>query len=284
MIESSHLIRVLGPLLLILACSSPHKAAAQPVPDSATASIVENADGTLAVQMAAHDTDGIMDSATAVYSDVWTPSSGMPTLALSYTFTGSWLNADAEFLRVLAIHEFRQGTGQLYRAGFQIRGDGGTPSPYGSAGAYDIFDPANETLSFGTMSLPYSCGTDVCEMNAYVDSGSGWVVVKNPDGTITEVPNPAVPFTFEYDPAGLAITESWTVFADARAGLGGVTWIDFASTVDVGYVTSGGSFATERGRSFGAAPIPEPETYSMLLAGLGLLGWHARRRKNKLSS
>jgi hypothetical protein len=27
--------------------------------------------------------------------------------------------------------------------------------------------------------------------------------------------------------------------------------------------------------------IPEPETYAMLLAGLGLLGWHARRRKNK---
>jgi hypothetical protein len=29
------------------------------------------------------------------------------------------------------------------------------------------------------------------------------------------------------------------------------------------------------------AAIPEPETYAMLLAGLGLLGWHARRRKNK---
>ena len=30
-----------------------------------------------------------------------------------------------------------------------------------------------------------------------------------------------------------------------------------------------------------AAPIPEPETYAMLLAGLGLLGFHARRRKQK---
>lgn len=30
-----------------------------------------------------------------------------------------------------------------------------------------------------------------------------------------------------------------------------------------------------------ANPVPEPETYAMLLAGLGLLGWHARRRKNK---
>jgi len=29
-------------------------------------------------------------------------------------------------------------------------------------------------------------------------------------------------------------------------------------------------------------PVPEPETYAMLLAGLGLLGWQARRRKRKL--
>ena len=28
------------------------------------------------------------------------------------------------------------------------------------------------------------------------------------------------------------------------------------------------------------AAIPEPETYTMLLAGLGLLGFMARRRKN----
>lgn len=32
--------------------------------------------------------------------------------------------------------------------------------------------------------------------------------------------------------------------------------------------------------SFGTPlPIPEPETYTMLLAGLGLLGFMARRRK-----
>lgn len=30
----------------------------------------------------------------------------------------------------------------------------------------------------------------------------------------------------------------------------------------------------------GTAPVPEPETYAMLLAGLGLLGFMARRRKN----
>ena len=33
-----------------------------------------------------------------------------------------------------------------------------------------------------------------------------------------------------------------------------------------------------------AAPIPEPETYAMLLAGLGLLGFAARRRKLKAAA
>ena len=33
-----------------------------------------------------------------------------------------------------------------------------------------------------------------------------------------------------------------------------------------------------------AAPIPEPETYAMLLAGLGLMGFVARRRQRKLAA
>ena len=33
-----------------------------------------------------------------------------------------------------------------------------------------------------------------------------------------------------------------------------------------------------------AAPVPEPETYAMMLAGLGLLGVVARRRKQKLNA
>jgi hypothetical protein len=32
------------------------------------------------------------------------------------------------------------------------------------------------------------------------------------------------------------------------------------------------------------APVPEPETYAMMLAGLGLMGIMVRRRKNEQAS
>lgn len=36
--------------------------------------------------------------------------------------------------------------------------------------------------------------------------------------------------------------------------------------------------------NFTVAAIPEPETYAMMLAGLGLMGFMARRRKQKLAA
>ncbi|MEK7708235.1 MAG: FxDxF family PEP-CTERM protein, partial [Pseudomonadota bacterium] len=40
---------------------------------------------------------------------------------------------------------------------------------------------------------------------------------------------------------------------------------------------TGGQFASYAG-TMNISPIPEPETYAMLLAGLGLIGFSARRR------
>ena len=31
--------------------------------------------------------------------------------------------------------------------------------------------------------------------------------------------------------------------------------------------------------AFGVTPVPEPETYSLMLAGLAAVGWLSRRRK-----
>jgi hypothetical protein len=49
------------------------------------------------------------------------------------------------------------------------------------------------------------------------------------------------------------------------------------------YVLVGGNLVSDTSASFGGAvmlaPVPEPETYGMMLAGLGVLGFLARRRK-----
>ncbi len=51
------------------------------------------------------------------------------------------------------------------------------------------------------------------------------------------------------------------------------------------YLQVSGSMVSDTSGSFGGAvmlqPVPEPETYGMMLAGLGVVGWMARRRKVK---
>jgi hypothetical protein len=51
------------------------------------------------------------------------------------------------------------------------------------------------------------------------------------------------------------------------------------------YLQVSGNMVSNTGASFGGAvmlaPVPEPETYGMMLGGLGVLGFLARRRKSK---
>lgn len=56
----------------------------------------------------------------------------------------------------------------------------------------------------------------------------------------------------------------------------------FAGVTEVTWYDSGNSDSAFDNVTINA--IPEPETYAMLLAGLGLLGFAARRRKQKLAA
>ena len=61
--------------------------------------------------------------------------------------------------------------------------------------------------------------------------------------------------------------------------------VDFFNTYSMGF-TSGSDpeqwFELPVGYSIATAPVPEPETWAMLLAGLGLMGWLARQRRSGL--
>ncbi|WP_294987254.1 FxDxF family PEP-CTERM protein [Sulfuritalea sp.] len=83
------------------------------------------------------------------------------------------------------------------------------------------------------------------------------------------------PNLFSYDGAiGIGAT-THNSFAPSVSSANGV-WIDWYSTaynvgIDNVNFSIGGNIA----------PVPEPETYAMMLAGLGLLGFAARRRRQQ---
>jgi hypothetical protein len=54
----------------------------------------------------------------------------------------------------------------------------------------------------------------------------------------------------------------------------------FGPTMTVGLsAATGAGFSDQTITAWSMAPVPEPETYAMLLAGLGLMGSIARRQK-----
>lgn len=85
-----------------------------------------------------------------------------------------------------------------------------------------------------------------------------------------------------YSQAGVLIASG----ASLMSGMSDV-WTVSADNLALGnyYLQVSGTMVSETAGSFGGAvmlmPIPEPETYGMMLAGLGLLGWMARGRKAK---
>jgi PEP-CTERM motif len=78
-------------------------------------------------------------------------------------------------------------------------------------------------------------------------------------------------------------------FAFNQAGVSSVSWQNIAGdqgwgqfdNVNVGLITSFAPQTDDYDVSLApiTAPVPEPETYALMLAGLGMVAWVARRRR-----
>ncbi|GAB4167800.1 MAG: hypothetical protein Fur0039_05810 [Rhodocyclaceae bacterium] len=123
--------------------------------------------------------------------------------------------------------------------------------------------------------------------NAQFSGGRVNVVLHTPDG-----------ITYDYRPAA-GDSFTWLSVGGATAGLDSLGWSlevvgdgwtstvassDWGSTQWVwGPAASDGvqiAFYGDRVAFTTLAPVPEPQTWAMLLAGLGLVGWVARRRRS----
>ncbi len=71
-----------------------------------------------------------------------------------------------------------------------------------------------------------------------------------------------------------------SVFGAVASGIGSA---DFGNTATFG-ISAVGDIATGSGATYLTAAVPEPETWAMLLAGIGLIGLQAKRRRSPVKA
>jgi hypothetical protein len=157
-----------------------------------------------------------------------------------------------------------QATGQVssYPNGLNLVGPGVTihsPSAY-CAGCNGSFMLDFTSTTLGNQNGVYGVGLDIMyaaysPYHAFVTFGSG----------------ATADYLLPIYPYGYGVPLFW-----------GVTSSDLIKTIHFGgangAATTTGSLAIDN-LTIAAAPVPEPETYAMLLSGIGLVGWTARLKK-----
>lgn len=122
----------------------------------------------------------------------------------------------------------------------------------------------------GTTSMSLSFATAVSGVGAFLN----WARFENgePDG--------ALPVISIYD-AGNALLESYTLtFSTGGADNSGEFHGFLRDSADIASITFRGGFIGAANLEVVSAPaVPEPTTYALMLGGLGVVGFIARRRK-----
>ncbi len=133
----------------------------------------------------------------------------------------------------------------------------------GSAGFFStpVIGNFTDTLTFSVTAplgtIANGSVTSVVNGNQDVDFSS--ITVTGPSGS------------FSFFPQLLDPVEVWALPAAGALLFPGTYTITFAGLNSAGGASYGGNFAV--------TPIPEPETLALMLAGLGAVGFVARRRK-----
>lgn len=143
---------------------------------------------------------------------------------------------------------------------FTLWGFNGAPASFG-------FDGANNptTSAVGAIALAHGGLLQGSVSTAPASTGSGPSFVPSANATTTFAPVAAEagffanPSTF-YNLAFAAFTNT-------------VSQVEVISSTEFRIRQGGGAF------NFGVTPVPEPETYALMLAGLGVIGFVARRRR-----
>ena len=131
-------------------------------------------------------------------------------------------------------------------------------------GIFNVVGAAPVTLATGSLVSPGSTSLTV-------DPGTG-LLLPAAQVVATFLPNPAFASFFVTPPSTTALTVTAAFTSTGTV----ITQFSPGGNVNRLRVDGGGGNAT-----LALAPIPEPDTYGMLLAGLGLFGFIARRKAKR---
>jgi PEP-CTERM motif len=97
--------------------------------------------------------------------------------------------------------------------------------------------------------------------------------------SITQLKAGGLNWTSIYDDLGSQAVYGSRNYMESDSDLFRTLELNQSARNDLNAAISGGKTQWAFGGSFAPSPIPEPETYALMLAGLGMVGWMAKRRR-----